>query len=172
MLDGSIYLRNMVKPWILICQLVETLLLCWNGEPDPTDLKRPPLREGPKSLLKHRFRQIKGFASVLQCSRQDSTRTWSVERTLCRFTQNKEFGCISCNSVVVQKVSQCLQRYFSFILKTSPLPMGFPPWLGRISKSPRGIIAATFLLITAKIDRFSLITANLHNSIAANCKNT
>ena len=42
---------------------------------------------------------------------------------------------------------------------------------GRVSKSPRGVITATFLLITAKIDRFSLITANLHNLIAANCKN-
>ena len=37
------------------------------------------------------------------------------------------------------------------------------PYIGRILKSPRGIIAATFFSITAKIDRFSLITANLHN---------
>ena len=41
---------------------------------------------------------------------------------------------------------------------------------GRISKSPRGVIAATFFLITAKIDRFSPITANLHNLIVASCK--
>ena len=41
---------------------------------------------------------------------------------------------------------------------------------GRISKSPRRVIAATFFLITAKIDRFFLITANLHNLIAARCK--